>query len=588
MSGRKLSALIVAIPLVAVAQWLVPQATAQQATSGDVPSPLTAAQAQSLSTNVTSRVIVVFKNQVPADPPSRSDIGARRSAEATDQQPVLSELSQTNARDVHTYTTINAVAATVSPGEQARLAADPTVAEVIPDQIINMAPPTTTNGPSGPATRTPVAGTCSTDPNNPELAPQALSLINADSSVPGAKTARSLGIDGSGVTVAYIADGVDINNPDFQRDGKSVFTDYEDFTGTGTSAPTGGGEAFIDSSSIAAQGSQSYDISNYGALPLSEPCYVKVEGVAPGANLVGLIAFTGESGFNSTILQAIDYATLTVDHVNVLNESFGANLFPDDTASFDLIKQADDQATAAGTTVTVSSGDAGVTNTTGSPSDDPERHRRRGDDLLRAGFPGRLRRVPVPRSHRLPQRQHQLFQLERLHADRHGPVGCRPGRAELGAVHPESGALLRVLELQRRGEPDPRRWGHERIRSADRGRGGTGDPGLREDARRQSPVARPGEGVHPAPAPQTTSTPPVTSRAAASDPDAYRAVLAAEDNQATPPAGSENIILKGTEQFNAVAGTRTPESFTEQLTNLGPTAQTVEHRGAGRWGPTRR
>ena len=113
-----------------------------------------------------------------------------------------------------------------------------------------------------------------------------------------------------------------------------------------------------------------YDISNYSSLPLNENCYIRIEGVAPGASLYGMEAFTADEGFNSAILQAINYA-VTVDHVNVLSESFGSNNDPDDAASLDLIKQADDAAVAAGTVVTVSSGDAGVTSTIGSPATDP-------------------------------------------------------------------------------------------------------------------------------------------------------------------------------------------------------------------------
>jgi hypothetical protein len=546
--------------MVAAFVCFVPQATARQ----------------SASATATNRVIVVFKDQFKSDPASPSHVDARRSAEAAAQSPVLQQLSDTSSRNVHAYTTINAVAATVSPDEQARLAANPDVAEVVPDRIIYLASPKITNAPLASSGRTPVPGTCAPDPKKPELSPQALSLIKADSSDPSAKTARSLGIDGSGVTVGYIADGVDIDNPDFIRpNGQHVFVDYKDFTGEGPGAPTGGGESFIDSSSIAAQGNQSYNISNYSALPLNQPCYVKVEGVAPGASLVEAVAFTGESAFNSTILQAIDYE-VSVDHVNVLNESFGANLFPDDNASLDVIKAADEQATAAGTTVVVSTGDAGVTNTTGSPSSDP--------NLIGVGG---------TTSYELDsQVGYGGFQFPAVTGFLNDNIsslsssGFTQTGSVLSAVAP--GELNWVLCT-----PDLSRFA-DCANFVGQPTGVLDGGGTSESSPLTAGVAalviQAYEKTHSGSAPSPalvkkfiTSTAddinaPADQQGSGLD-DAYRAVLAAEQYQAAPgspaPAHPDNIVLKGTEQFNAVAATGTPESFTEQLTNVGPTSQTV-------------
>jgi hypothetical protein len=341
---------------------------------------LTAAEAQALSTDVTDKVIVVFKNQLGAIPETAGNEATRDSAVAGIQNPVVHELGLTDAQNVKAFQVINALSATVSPGEAERLAANPEVAEVVKDEPIPVATPTsitttgTADGDSAGSIDGSAGGTikngCLPSPEV-QLDPQAIETIHAASQSGTGNNAQALGYTGAGVKVAFIADGLNTKDPDFIRaDGQKVFVDYQDFSGTGTKAPTDGAEAFLDASSIAAQGLQTYDVSGYGA-GLSQPCLIRILGVAPGASLVGLNVFgSSNEAFNSVFLEAINYA-VSVDHVNVINESFGSNPFPD-SASLDLTRMADDAAVAAGVTVTVSTGDAGSTDTIGSPATDPD------------------------------------------------------------------------------------------------------------------------------------------------------------------------------------------------------------------------
>ncbi|HKN97036.1 MAG TPA: S8 family serine peptidase, partial [Pseudonocardiaceae bacterium] len=336
--------------------------------------PLTAQESAALSQNANTPVIVLMRDQ-PAVAKENTPAATARSQHITAaQRPVVSELSQVHAKHVRSFKVADAVAATVSKGEETRLAANPNVAAVIPDSVIKES----TDQPrpaAGTADGTPGApastAICPAPGAGPLLEPEALDVTHTDSDDPNARTARSLGFTGAGVKVAYIAEGIDIDNPDFIRaDGSHVFADYEDFTGDGPNAPTSAGEAFLDASAIAAQGRQAYDVSHFSAQPLDHPCDVRVEGVAPGASLYGFKVFGQQHATTtSAILQSIDWA-VNVDHVNVINESFGSNPYPD-TTSADAVALFNDNAVAAGVTVTTSTGDAGPTNTEGSPATDP-------------------------------------------------------------------------------------------------------------------------------------------------------------------------------------------------------------------------
>jgi hypothetical protein len=355
------------MPVVASA---APAGTVSEA--GARQAPLTPAEAKALSTHVTDRVIVVLRNRLSSTSLAPDATRARATAAADAQRTVLGELAQTHAKAVHGLQLLDDIVATVSPGEAARLRHNPAVVQVVTDRAIPLVgslPSVKSDSSAAAAGIKPLSGACTTG-TKVQLDPEAIENIHAASQSGKGDVAQALGYTGAGVKVAYIADGIDIDNPDFIRaDGQHVFVDYQDFSGTGTGAQQSGGEAYIDASSIAAQGRHVYNVQGYG-VGLDRKCDIRILGVAPGASLVGLNVFgSAEFAFNSVFLEAINYA-VEHDHVNVLNESFGSNPFPD-LANLDLTRAADDAAVKAGVTVTVSTGDAGVGDTIGSPATDP-------------------------------------------------------------------------------------------------------------------------------------------------------------------------------------------------------------------------
>ncbi len=337
-------------------------------------SGLSAATVQRLAQNANAKVIILLRDQHASLPARGAMRAARLSAIATDQAPLLSELSQVRAAHVRAYHVINAIAATVSAAEEAHLAANLAVQAVVPDRTITEpksvteSPASAAQGASASAQQTTSAAALACGAT-PSLEPQALQLTNTAFTDTAVAQAQNI-VTGTGVTVAFLADGLDSNNLDLIRpDGTHVVTDYQDFSGDGLAASTAGGEAFGDVSSIAAQGVVTYDLSTYvnPAHPLPSPCNINIRGMAPGASVIALKVFANNVTTTSNFVQAIEYA---VDHgANVINELFGGNPYPD--TSSDPISLADDEAVAAGVTVVVSSGDAGTAGTLGSPATDP-------------------------------------------------------------------------------------------------------------------------------------------------------------------------------------------------------------------------
>ncbi len=382
------AALLGGVPAVATA--------AAESTAATVTAPaaglarLTPAMAAALSQDATDPVIIVLRSQ-PGQAPAGS-AAARAAAAAADaaQTSLSAELEQVHATAVKRFTLVNSIAATVSLLEAQRLAADPGVAQVIPDGAFTVPDPAA-GQPSAPASASypaapgavtarstslrarDIPGACA-PAGHSLLAPEGLALTSTAAAGRSAPTARSLGFTGAGVKVGYIADGVDPGNANFKRaNGKSAFASAQDFTGDGPGAPTSGGEAFLDANTIAGQGLRTYNVNGFSAQGYPGSCDIKIQGVAPGASLVGLDVFSGDQGdllttTTSMFAQAINYAVETAK-VNVLNESFGGQPIPD--TARDVIKLFDDAAARAGVVVSVSTGDAGTANTIGSPATDP-------------------------------------------------------------------------------------------------------------------------------------------------------------------------------------------------------------------------
>jgi len=327
----------------------------------------------------SSNVIVILRDQKPELPGLRGMRGMRAAALSAAQDPVVAHLQSAGATRVHRFQLINAVSARISAAEADQLAAHPLVQAIVPERVIRLPrqakASSTLGNNSGQVGDPPSPALCNT------LEPEALQLTHTaylDPTVPQAQRVRDGSgefVTGKGVKVAWIADGLDPTVLGFTHtDGTPVFIDYQDFSGDPAGTPTFGGEAFGDASSIAAQDTPNgrvlrFDISQF-VIPalhtVPSPCHIRIRGMAPGASIVGLKAFSALGiTTNTALVQAIEYAVVHAD-VDVINQSFGSNPFPDNDN--DPVALADEAAVRAGVTVVAATGDAGYNGTLGTPS----------------------------------------------------------------------------------------------------------------------------------------------------------------------------------------------------------------------------
>src|SRR5215469_4812114 len=98
-------------------------------------SALTAAQVERLAAHATHRSIIIFKDQLTRLPAKGATASLRVSTAKAEQAGVLSELSRVHATHVHGFHIINAIAATISGAEAARLRTNPAIRAVVPDAM---------------------------------------------------------------------------------------------------------------------------------------------------------------------------------------------------------------------------------------------------------------------------------------------------------------------------------------------------------------------------------------------------------------------------------------------------------------------
>jgi hypothetical protein len=345
----------------------VPQAGAAPMSAG---SPLAPAPGKAAS---GGPVIVVLKAQ-HSNLNLSTQAGEAVAVTRASQAPIVSSIKASGGTGITQVVAPSAVAAHVSAAEVARLRRDPAVAEIVPDPRVLAGTPGPAASPAAGAfavtrrARPTQATSCPFNPagpSHPLQEPEAAADVHASNGNPTAPHEANSIATGKGVIVAI--DGMNqlAGNPNFIRpNGTHVVIDAPEPT-----ANNGNAESYGDASSVAAQGTVTYQYSK--ALPYSPVpagCSFDIKGDAPGASLVDLSETDTPILALSKILAGIDNVVIKV-HANVISESFGLSSLP--SYSGQMLTEADNAAINAGVTVVESSGDSGSSGTVITAADDP-------------------------------------------------------------------------------------------------------------------------------------------------------------------------------------------------------------------------
>ena len=315
------------------------------------------------------RVIITLRQQFPQLKVKQQ--GAKRaSATRSSQHGIVANIAAHGGSHVRRLVSVNAVSATMSAAEVARLKLNPAVASIQRDSIVD-APVTAEVPPANISQRV-----CPSNASQPLIEPEALALTHFKSQPAAADDADTIAT-GKGVKVGLTGINALAGNPNFIRpDGEHVVIDSPTPNADDSDFGGGGDEWYGDTSAIAGQGTVTYDFSKelpYSSLPAG--CTFKIEGIAPDVSLVDT-GYFGQGNASSTTPELESQAIAGLDHaaiadgVSVVSESYGYGSIPGQT-DYSAINAANDELVAAGITVVESAGDSGIGGTVEVPANDP-------------------------------------------------------------------------------------------------------------------------------------------------------------------------------------------------------------------------